>query len=135
MGSARWRSSAAQGKPNRLSGDGSNASWSRVWTAFCTMPPGPAGRKTAIGTGDRRTDRGDDPRRPIRRGDPLDRTDDGQGGRDQPPQRAADLGSARLETASDPDVQAVEGPTVRRQGTGYRRVLPDPAGARAGAIG
>src|SRR5215218_6412461 len=72
---------------------------------------------------------------PTGRGDPLDRADDGQDGRGEPSQRTADLGGARPEAASDPDLHAVKGPAVRRQGTRHRRALPGPASARIGASG
>src|SRR4051794_28943413 len=43
------------------------------------------------------------------------------------------LGGARAKAASDPDLQAIKGPAVRRQGTRRRRALPEPARARIGA--
>ena len=54
----------------------------------------------------------------ARRGDPLDRPDDGQGSRRQLALGAADLGGAPARAAPRPHLQAVEGPEVRRKGAG-----------------
>ena len=93
------------------------------------------GRQAAAAAGSDRAGGRDDARRTAGRGDALDRPGDGQGGRGQPSQRAADLGGARPQAASGPDLQAVERSEVRRQGAGRRRPLCRSAGARAGAVG
>src|SRR6266851_5690783 len=58
-----------------------------------------------------------------------------EGGRDQPPQRAADLGGTWPEAAPGANLQAVERSEVCRQGAGCGRALYRSARACAGAVG
>ena len=68
-----------------------------VSTARCMRPPErPASRRCADGRVDRAGGR-DDAGRTARRGNALNRSGEAQGGRDQPSQRAADLGGAWAE--------------------------------------
>ena len=76
-----------------------------------------------------------DPDRAAARGDPLDRRRHGRGGRDQPQLGAAHLARPQAPAAPGPDLQALQGPGVRRQAARHRRALPRPAGARGRALG
>ena len=57
-----------------------------------------------------------------------------QGGRPQPVERAAHLGGAWAEAASDAQLQALQRPEVLREGSRHRRALSRPAGQGAGAL-
>ena len=60
---------------------------------------------------------------PPARGDPLDRRDDGEGGRHQRQFGAAHLARARAPAAPGPAVQALQRSAVRRQAARRRRAL------------
>jgi hypothetical protein len=65
--------------------------------------------------------------RTARREDALDRPGNGEGRRDQPSQRAADLGGAWPEAAPGAHLQAVERSEVCRQGAGLYIDPPEHA--------
>ena len=95
--------------------------------------PAPAHPAPAA-SGDRPRDRAD-PDRAAARGDPLDRRRHGRGGRDQPQLGAPGVARPQAPAAPGADLQAVQGPGVRRQAARHRRPLPRPAGPRGRALG
>ena len=91
-------------------------------------------RHAAAAGGDRRPRGRADPRRAAGRGDPLDRPDDGEGGRRLPALGAAHLDGAPARPAPGAHLQALQGPGVRPQAARRGRALHAPAGARDRAV-
>src|SRR5271166_6962532 len=91
--------------------------------------------QAAFGRCNDRARRQPDAQREAADGPPIGRRARSPSGRPQPFERAAHLGSARAQTASDPQLQTVQRSQVLREGSGHRRALPRSARQGAGALG